>query len=339
MHHEFNDNPKLSNNRTNCKKLETLRAMSMTYVCENISLVDSFEGFPSEIAKEIFEKCMSMKFKDFTNNDEQSKIIDLFTEAYPEEFLTSCRMINSLITINEIDEQIPFLIKGLRALDLSGCNLGDRHDILPLLKACRELKILSLAENDLTYKGLRSVFGINRKETIKLQCLDVSRNFLLSHIAITSYVANIPSIQDIIVSAHPSKLSEWRSNLASFNFTIQKTIDKPNITNIGWAADLIEKWLNIGNSKIGLLRNNINTAYSDKLDKRKSAKCFYSGRVNNQNLLVSESKVVHQYKDYEIYSCKRELKTPHTIENPSKKIKHNLDDTEDEFLSMLMTYK
>ena len=338
MHHEFIDNAKLINS-INCKKLETLRSMSMTYVCENISLVDSFEGFPSEIAKEIFEKCLNIKFKDFTNNDEQSKIIDLFTEAYPDEFLTSCRMINSLITINEIDEQIPFLIKGLRSLDLSGCNLGDSHDVLPLLKTCRELKILSLADNDLTYKGLRAVFGINRKETIKLQCLDVSRNFSISHIGITSYVANIPSVQDIIVSAHPSKLSEWKSNLASSNFTIQKTIDNPEISNEGWAADLIEKWLNIGNSKTSLNRNGINTTYSDNLEKRKTAKCFYSGRVNSQNLLASEFKVVRQYNDYETYSCKRELKTPHTIENISKKVKHNIDDTEDEFLSMLMTYK
>ena len=196
---EFNDRV-AHQNVTNQKKLNTLRKISMTFICTNISLVDSFEGFPPEIAEEIFKNCVDMKFKDFTNWSEQSRIIELFTDGYPDDFLTSCNLSNSLITINEIDSQIPFLIRRLRALDLSGCSLGDSHVILPQLSSCKELRILSLADNNLTYKGLRIVLRTNQPENIKLQYLDIRRNFSISLIGITSYVTPIPSVQNIFIS-------------------------------------------------------------------------------------------------------------------------------------------
>ena len=335
---EFNDRV-AHQNVTKQKKLNTLRKISMTFICTNIALVDSFEGFPPEIAEEIFKNCVDIKFKDFTNWSEQSRIIELFTDGYPDDFLTSCHLSNSLITINEIDSQIPFLIRRLRALDLSGCSLGDSHDILPQLSSCKELRILSLADNNLTYKGLRIVLRTNQPENMKLQYLDISRNFSISLIGITSYVTPIPSIQNIFISVKASESSTWKIKLKSAGFSMQKTSESPKISNEGWGAVIIEKWIHHGNIRNYISQKEINIVSSNRLEKSKSAQNFYSGKVTHKNLTIHKGTFANQQSDYESYLCKREFISEPTTKRLSKKIRHSFDDTEEDFLSILNTYK
>ena len=325
---------------TKSNKIETLRSKSMAFVCSNITLVDSFEGFPSEIAKEIFQKCTEIKFKDLTNCNEQRKIIQLFTDAYPDEFLTSCKLNNSLNTVNELDNQIPYLIAGLHSLDLSGCCLGDSHDILPLLKSCKKLTTLSLADNNLTYKGLRAVFGIKRSEDMKLEYIDVCRNWSISHIGISSYVMPISSVQNILVSVNSSNLLEWKDKLKSGNFSIQKTTENPKvISNEGWAACLVERWINLGKLKTNSFCNKILTTSNDRLEKRKRAQTFYSRTVKNQHPISSNVKQSDLNFGYDTYLCKRESNFRTPIKCSAKLRKVSFDDTEEDFLSMINTYK
>jgi len=310
------------------------------FVCSNITLVDSFEGFPSEIAKEIFEKCNKIKFRDLSNYIEQSKIIELFADAYPDEFLTSCKLSNSLNIINELDKQMPHLLIGLRALDLSGCSLGDSHDILPLLKSCKKLTTLSLADNNLTYKGLRAVFGIKSSENMELEYLDVCRNWSMSHIGISFYVVPIPSVQNILVSVNSRHVLEWKNNLKSSNFSFQITSESPKeISNEGWAACLVEQWQSFGKPKINSYSKETNATSYDRLEKRHRAQTFYSGKVKNQYSVNSNTTTIHSHFDYETYLCKRQSNLRSPTKCSYKKLKVSFDDNEDDFLSILNSYK
>ena len=202
-------------------KPSSLRSIALEFIAKNIISVDSLEGFPSEIGLEIFNKCVDDKFTDFSNWAEQSRIISLFVEAYPDEFLNSCKFTIPKI-ISELDYQIPFLIRYVHKLDISGCSLGDEHDILPLLKTCKRLKSLSLANNMLTYKGLRAVFGVKTHENMKLIYLDISNNYSISYLGLIRYVSSLKSVQQILVSVKRSDLKEWNEKLFDVNFCVRK---------------------------------------------------------------------------------------------------------------------
>ena len=59
-------------------KPATLRSISLDFVVKHITSVESFKGFPSEIGSEIFDLCVAEHFKDFSNLEEQERIVCLF---------------------------------------------------------------------------------------------------------------------------------------------------------------------------------------------------------------------------------------------------------------------
>ena len=76
-----------------------------------------------------------------------------------------------------------------------------------------------------------------------------------------------------------------------------------------------------------------------KLEKRKSAHNFYSGKVTHQNLTNHKHTLANHQSHYESYLCNREFISEPTTKRLSKKIRHSFDDTEEDFLSILNTYK
>ena len=120
---------------------------------------------------------------------------------------------------------------------------------------------------------------------------------------------------------------------------MQKTSESPKISNGGWGAVIIEKWINHGNIKNHISQKEINFVSTNRLEKRKSAQNFYSGKVTHQNLTNHKHTLANQQSDYESYLCNREFISEPTTKRLSKKIRHSFDDTEEDFLSILNTYK
>ena len=312
----------------------TLRELSMQFVAQNASSIDSLDGFPSEIAKEIFHRCVD-KFKDFSNGPEQCNILELFIKSYPDEFLISCTF-SRLETLSELDNHMPIILRGLQRLDISGCKIGDAHDILPLLRTCERLVALSIADNNLTYKGLRSLCGTLPSQTMQLEYLDVSNNTSISNVGITKYVTRLTSIQRILVSVSPNDIKEWNINLLKEGFGSQKcAIVQEVFENEGWAEQIITNWEspNFFASQTSR-RCNIN---KKKGIKRKMAQNFYSKNTVRRS---SETSYLPDVSNIEFTPI---LYHRFSREQTPEKHKHitlsNSKDEEDDFISISEMYR
>ena len=318
------------------KEPVTLRCLSLNFIAKNIASVESLEGFPSEIAREIFNKCIDDNFKDFSNWIEQCIILRLFSEAYPKEFLISCKL-TCIKTISELDYQIPIILSGLKQLDISGCSLGDSHDILPLLRTCKRLTSLSLSNNNLSYKGLRAVFGVQVIKSMKLEYLDVSANISINHIGITRYVTPLMSIDKIVVSVKLSDLKEWNTKLLCNSFRYQKLVPEKlcYFENEGWAARLIDYWHRTEKLYQRELEHQAGTSSNNRATKRKAAQNFYSKKVKREfsdhNLEI--------YKSLSEYTPVLYERTPTKIVCDRQNNKWPKLDDDDEYLSVLNMYQ
>ena len=96
----------------------------LDFVADNLEAVDSFETFPEEVAKQIWD--VTFRKRGYHVN---TKCLKLLSTAYPEEFLPSLKVRN-LITLNEFDDRFFALIENVTRLDLSHCHMGDQHEVL-----------------------------------------------------------------------------------------------------------------------------------------------------------------------------------------------------------------
>ena len=319
-------------------KPDTLRNLSIIFVTKHIEAVESLENFPSDIALEIFNRCIDEKFKGFLNWTEQSTTLELFVKAYPDEFLTSCKL-TCFNTINELDFQMPFLVQALKKLDISGCGLGDEHDILPLLKKCCRLESLCLANNELTYKGLRTVFGIKTTVSMNLEYLDISDNFCITHIGLTRYVIPLKSIKKIIVSIKICDIDEWNTKLQSYKFGVQKVMadKREQIVNQGWASELIDNWQKFKRIDKHPLANKKSSYNNERLDKRKLAQHFYSRKGIDQRTREEKRELPKtSNSEYGTFLCERVL---HITSYPDTSKRRKVSNDNEEYLSILSMYE
>ena len=321
-------------------ELQPLRNICLVFVAKNLGAVDSLQGFPSEIGREIFDNCAADKFKDFSNFKEQTQILELFTEAYPDEFLISCKF-NKLEVISELDYQIPSLIRYVQKLDLSGCRLGDSHDILPLLKTCEKLESLSLADNMLTYKGLRAAFGITTHKEMKIKNLDITRNFEINYLGVVHYIIPLKSVQKIFVSVKTSDKKEWKEKLLESNFCFQNVLEKSlklTFENDGWAKWTIDNWHNI--VKELSKQSNDSTKYvakRERVTKRNIAQGFYHIKKERKNTPL-EGEIKNDGNLYETHLYKRSVKALWPIPE-AKRLHMNRNEEDDDYTSVLSLYR
>ena len=74
--------------------------------------------------------------------------------------MEKCKL-SDLFVINNYEEQIKVLFENCTVLDLSGCDLDETHDILVEMPSiCQKLTYLNLANNKLSSKSLRLMFGV-----------------------------------------------------------------------------------------------------------------------------------------------------------------------------------
>ena len=147
-------------------------------------------------------------------SDETVQILRTFCDAYQGEILEKCKL-SDLLVINNYEEQIKVLFENCTVLDLSGCDLDETHDILVEMPSiCQKLTYLNLANNKLSSKSLRLMFGVPPETDAQkthysdrftcLEHFDVSGNLNVTFSGIIRYVTHRKSIQRITLSGKSS---------------------------------------------------------------------------------------------------------------------------------------
>jgi len=140
-------------------------------------LFDSLVDFPLDFGKEIFDKSTKQLLSD---NENSKRSLEIFSEAYPSEFLPTCKLARCLPLLNNYELCLPALLSQVVKLEIIDSNIDDDHDILEAVVNLHNLQELSLSSNDLTDAGLKRLVlpSLGRKKLSRLSHLDISFNKL-----------------------------------------------------------------------------------------------------------------------------------------------------------------
>lgn len=205
---------------------------------------ESLVDFPEDFGKEIFEAASS---KLSIDNQNTKKSLEIFSEAYPNSFLTQCKLSNMLM-INNYELCLPVILTSIVKLDLTNCHLDDEHDLLGQLINLTRLEVLSLSENLLTDKGLRRILlpVIGGKNLPRLVYLDLSYNKLdkkvLSRIRLTNLTTVVFGETDFIADEVEAVLKNC--------FRLRKCPRFEKIETIGFGRQLLDIWAEKSKVKI-----------------------------------------------------------------------------------------
>merc|ERR1712126_413565 len=185
---------------------------------------DSLEGFPLDFSKEIFEKAEE---KLLIDRDETIGSLEIFSEAYPEDFLPSCSLTNSLHLLNNFELSLSSLLSQVVQLEIIESDIDDDHDLINLITDLCHLQDLNLSKNLLTDKGIR-----------KLKYLDISFNNL--DMKALKRVKLIPELLGLVIGERD--LKNYSEDIFKPNFVRIKCPRFSKIKTIGFGARLLEKW-------------------------------------------------------------------------------------------------
>ena len=88
---------------------------------------ESLEDFPLDIGRDIFLKAEDKLLQD----TQATKVsLEIFSEAYPSDFLPSCSISSCLGLINDHEVGLPALLSRTVQLEVSDCHIDDNHDLL-----------------------------------------------------------------------------------------------------------------------------------------------------------------------------------------------------------------
>ena len=106
--------------------------VSLMFVADNINLVESLTGFPEIVGEQLFNTAMELgKFGD---KNTTASSLQPFYDAYGDAVLESLSLRDEHTVLSEHLDCV-LIFTSLRALDLSGCGLGNDcdHDILAVI--------------------------------------------------------------------------------------------------------------------------------------------------------------------------------------------------------------
>ena len=201
-------------------------------------LFESLIGFPQGIAQEILVRAED---KLLTDCHKTLQTIELYQEAYPDEFLPNISLVNSLSLINNYEACLPGLLRNVVRLEMSESDIDDDHDILDVILDISSLKELSLSGNLLTDRGMKRLVlpALSRQNTkmANLSLLDVSFN-RLDHKA-TARIKLLPRIVSIIVGETDFQYPETLFQPA---FVKRGCLRFSSISTSGFGSSLLGKW-------------------------------------------------------------------------------------------------
>jgi len=217
---------------------------------------DSLMDFPEDFAKEIFSKAVKYLGED---TETTCKTLHLYCEAYPLTFANQCK-INSILLINNYELSLPVLLSRVVKLDLSNCDLDDKHDLLGKILNFSDLKSLSLENNKLTDTGFKRLFlpMQDGKFLKKLEYIDISFNKI--DMKTFNRINLIKSLMSLIVGE--KDITFLDSFLFKSSFRVRKCPKFETFSFEGFAEPLLELWNTY--SKVKEAPNKSSNFYSTK---------------------------------------------------------------------------
>merc|ERR1712126_146464 len=249
---------------------------------------DSLEDFPLDFSKEIFEKAEE---KLLIDRDETKRSLEIFSEAYPEDFLPSCSLTNSLHLLNNFELSLSSLLSQVVRLDIIESDIDDDHDLINLITDLCHLQDLNLSKNLLTDKGMRRLVlpSLGRKKLTKLKYLDISFNIL--DMKALKRVKLIPELQDIVIGERD--LKNYSEDIFKPNFVRIKCPRFSKIKTIGFGASLLEKWsesVKLSNDKKSSSGNRSKFYTKQKIPEIADCRKVSSAEAGNNKLMFTRIK-------------------------------------------------
>nr|CAB3263518.1 leucine-rich repeat-containing protein 42-like [Phallusia mammillata] len=235
--------------------LVSLRKCCMDYVVKNFHLVDSLEGFPELVAKELFDECCIFGYFQPDSAGNWLKILHVFTDTYGDAMLQSLNLSGRWLFLSlHIDYLTAY--ESLEFVDFSNCRVGNDHDALSYLGSLTGLKKLYLCNNCISTNGIKLLTQSQRRKSIGLQKLEVLRldgNPKIT-LDILPYFRSLEALEIIVVSNSPDIETEdikFGSQLCgsfsqcphSVRFHQREWESSAGDVGEGWAVPLIKSYL------------------------------------------------------------------------------------------------
>jgi len=238
---ESNKEKNLVTQEEKCKvntsgKVVSLYTQCLALLARFAHCFESLVDFPPDFGEEIFN--LAVKSSLMKDCEETCTALRTFGSAYPNLFLPSCNLTNSLVLINNYELSLPGLFSSTTTLDLSNCGLDDAHELLGQLPVnCSNLINLNLSLNQLTDTGLRRLL---LPATLALQAFDWSGNKLEAR-SLARFV-NLATLTDLLLSEADliSKPDLAVALKKSFRRVASPRVEKTR--TVGWASKLLDSW-------------------------------------------------------------------------------------------------
>jgi hypothetical protein len=220
--------------------------MCMSFIADNLNLVESLIGFPSLIGELIFEASLKLdKFNSNILSEETVKLfLRLFAEAYPDEFCSSLNLSNrgeAMLTFLQ-----PIIsISSVKFLNLSNCHLkklNDKVNLSQLLESSSgSLQFLDISKNDLDVEFLR-LFTLKHRLKLtnftKLESINLAYNAQLniSNLEFLCTLTKYPNLNEITISSNQSDIID-KTSLKKYCFdlcTCEKIQEKNSMIYDCW---------------------------------------------------------------------------------------------------------
>lgn len=208
----------------------------VAFVSAHLDLLESLQDFPEEIGGRIWRRALG------DGNCERN--LGVFAEAYPRAFLPDCR-ISSLVLLDDRVDLWPALLVHVRSLDLSDCQMGDRHELVGELYRFASLSRLSLKGNLLTAAGVRRMVLPSLADGAafaSLAYLDLRENGGVDGKSVVRVASSIPALQRIAVTLSPLEEERVCDGLQSTFRRMTRPHLEPLEGTTGWASGLLDAW-------------------------------------------------------------------------------------------------
>ena len=246
-------------------KLLSLFLSCVKFVAKNLHLLESLQGFPGDIAKVIWQTAIEEKCQISVDS------LDIFCGAYPDEFMPRINICDIRL-LDKFELDIGVLLRHSTEIDLSGCPLGDGHDLLCEFYSFPMLKSLNLSKCEITDKGMRTLF-LPMFGFPSLEYLDISRNKICSKSLMR--LGKLEKLKLFVISCEEKNLAEMDKSL---KLTFRRR--RPELKmfkNQGWAIKLLQKWEET--LKVKAQKKKIDDFYGREIAKKKFVAQKFSNNV------------------------------------------------------------
>lgn len=217
-------------------KVVSLYSQCLALLARFSHCFESLVDFPPDFGEEIFN--LAVKASLTKDCEETCAALRTFGTAYPDLFLPSCNLADSLVLVNNYELSLPGLFSSTTSLDLSYCALDDAHELLGQLPTnCFNLTNLNMSFNQLTDVGLRRLL---LPATLALQVFDWSGNKLEAR-SLARFV-NLATLTDLLLSEADLK------SKPQLDYALKKSFRRvacPRVgktRTVGWASELLDAW-------------------------------------------------------------------------------------------------